>query len=291
VLLNLFGGNVEAKKGALVPTTFGEGGAFSSGMFGALPGLLQNQPATAAERGLLGLGAPVSTFNQAGYMDALNNAQAAPQLDLGQLGGRGGPASKTGAGGGVTAGGGVQFPNPADFFMQSPGNFGAQPGAQDLALADMFQSRGVLQQGVNALPALLNTEPDAAIALARREFTEQTLPALLERAPGFSSSDLQREMMRSGTDLDTQIAALREAGLNRAAQVTSFLPQFAEAVGTNTLSRAGDILGFGQLGREFNLGISPAGDAFRVLEQLQSLMGPALVSTSSGSQSSKGGGV
>lgn len=176
--------------------------------------------------------------------------------------------------------------------------FGVNPGFQDLAAQGLFgdtqTQRDIFSQAVSTLPALLDTEPDAAIAAARREFSQDTVPAILERAPGFSSSDLQRELVRGGVDLDTNVAALREANLGRVAQTVAGIPDFANAVGgqsSSLIDRAGDILGFGQLGREFLRETSPAGDAFRVLAALQSLTGPAITTESEGSGKQKSVGV
>lgn len=163
-------------------------------------------------------------------------------------------------------------------------------GLQGQGLQNAIGSQNLLQQGAAALPALLETNPTASIAAARRGFSQETLPAILERAPGFSSSDLQRELTRAGTDLETNIAALKEANLGRVGQVVQGLPQFAQAYGSNLLDQAAQTLGFGQIGRDLMRETSPAGDAFRVLAALQSLTGPALSNLQSGgsSQSSKG---
>ena len=163
-------------------------------------------------------------------------------------------------------------------------------GLQQAGFLSGLQSQDLLRQGAAALPALLETEPTAAIAAARRGFSQETVPTILERAPGFSSSDLQRELSRAGVDLDTNIAALREANLGRVGQTVQGLPQFAQAFGSNLLDQAAQVLGFGQLGREFMQDVGPAGDAFRVLSALQSLTGPALTNFQFGSQKSKSGG-
>lgn len=164
------------------------------------------------------------------------------------------------------------------------GGFGG--GLQAAGLGTALQSQRLLGLGAQALPALLETEPTASIAAARRGFTQETIPSILERAPGFSSSDLQRELTRGGVDLETNVAALREANLGRVGQVVEGLPGFAQAFGSNLLDQAAQVLGFGQLGRELVREVSPAGDAFRVLSALQSLFGgPALTGT--GSTSSK----
>lgn len=159
-------------------------------------------------------------------------------------------------------------------------------GAQAFGAQNAFGAQGLLQQGANALPALLETEPTAAIAAARRGFTQETVPSILERAPGFSSSDLQRELTRAGVDLETGIGAMREANLGRVAQTVQGLPAFAQAFGGQFLDQMAGVLGFGQLGREFMRDVSPAGDAFRVLTMLQSLTGPALTQSSKGKSSS-----
>jgi hypothetical protein len=217
-LLQLFGGSPAVKGGQYQPTTYGQGGAFNAGMFSALPGLLQNQPLTPTETGIIG-------------------------------------------------------------------------GAQAPAWANALGSQGILQQGADVLPALLNTNPTAAIAAANRGFSQDTLPAILERAPGFSSSDLQRETARAGVDLQTNIAALKEANLGRVGQVVQGLPAFAQAFGSNLLDQASQNLGFGQLGRQLVTDTSPAGDAFRVLTALQSLTGPSITSRGQSAGQSKQGGV
>lgn len=166
------------------------------------------------------------------------------------------------------------------------------PDYQKLALGGALQSQDILSQGAAALPALLQTDPTAAIAQARRGFTQETLPAILERAPGFSSSDLQRELTRGGVDLETNVAALREQNLGRVAQTVQGLPAFAQALGTNLSDQASQLLGLGTLGREFLQDVSPAGDAFRTLSMLQSLFGgPGLTQRGIGSSQSKQGGV
>lgn len=209
-IMALFGGNPVASGGQFVPTSFNQGGAFSTESFGALPGLLQNLPMTGTE-----------------------NFLTSPEFQA----------------------------------------FGAQQG---------LASQGLFQQGAAALSGQLQG-PEAAIALARRGFEQETIPGILERAPGFSSSDLQRELTRGGVDLETNIAALREAGQ---AQAIQQVPGFAQAFGSNLLDQASQVLGFGQLGREMIRDTSPAGDAFRVLTALQSITTPAI--TSQGVGSSKG---
>jgi hypothetical protein len=166
------------------------------------------------------------------------------------------------------------------------GGFGG--GVQNLGFLNALGSQGLLQQGADALPALLNTSPDAAIAAANRGFSQDTLPAILERAPGFSSSDLQRETTRAGVDLQTKIAALKEASLGRVGQVVQGLPDFAHAYGSNLLDQATQTLGFGTLGRQLVTDTSPAGDAFRVLTMLQSLTGPGFGSSQTGQSKSTG---
>jgi len=164
------------------------------------------------------------------------------------------------------------------------------PGFQALGGQQALLSQQILGQGAAALPGLLGGGSEAAVAQARRGFTQETLPSILERAPGFSSSDLQRELSRAGVDLETNIAAMREQGdLARAGLITGQLPQFAQAVGTNLLDQAANVLGFGTVGREFLREVSPAGDAFRVLSALQSLVG-GLTNAQFGTQESKSGG-
>ena len=161
------------------------------------------------------------------------------------------------------------------------GGFGG--GIQGMGLQNALTSQDLLNRTAGAL----TIEPEAAIAQARRGFTQDTLPAILERAPGFSSSDLQREMTRAGVDLETNIGALRDAHQLALAQT---VPQLAQSVGTNLLDQASQVLGFGQLGRELVRETGPAGDAFRVLTALQSLTTPALTQLSTGDAKSKGGG-
>jgi hypothetical protein len=162
-------------------------------------------------------------------------------------------------------------------------------GGQEAGLAAAFGAQGLLGQGAAALPALLQTDPTASIAAARRSFTQDTLPAILEKAPGFSSSDLQRELLRSGTDLETNIAALKEANLGRVGQVVSGLPAFTQAYGGQLMDNLSNVLGFGQVGRQFLQDTSAAGDAFRTLSMIQSLFQPgALTSRAQGSSKSTG---
>ena len=166
------------------------------------------------------------------------------------------------------------------------GGFGG--GFQNLGFLNALGSQGLLQQGADALPALLNTSPDAAIAAANRGFSQDTLPAILERAPGFSSSDLQRETTRAGVDLQTNIAALKEASLGRVGQVVQGIPDYAKAYGSNLLDQATQNLGFGTLGRQLITDTSPSGDAFRVLTMLQSLTGPGFGRAQIGKSKSTG---
>ena len=222
-LQSLFGGSPTVTSGQFVPTTFGQGGVFNPQSFSALSGLLQGQPLTGTEQGILG-------------------AQG--------------------------------------------GGFGG--GIQALGLQNALTAQGLLNQGAALIPQLLNADPTAAIAQARSQFSQETIPQILERAPGFSSSDLQRELARGGTELETNIAALREAGLGQRLQTAlTGVPAFAQAVGTNLLDQASQILGFGQLGRELVRDASPAGDAFRVLTALQSLTGPALTTQGFGTSKQK----
>ena len=207
-LLSLFGGQPTVNRGQFVPTSFGEGGVFGPGSFNALSGLLNNQPLTGTEQGLIGG----------------TQAAAAGNAQLGQ----------------------------------------------DL---------------LNRAAAGISVDPTASIAAAQRGFTQDTLPAILEKAPGFSSSDLQREVTRAGVDLQTNIAALKEAHQQGLMQS---LPGFASAVGTNLLDQASQNLGFGQLSRQLVTDTSPAGDAFRVLTALQSLTGPGLTNLQVGKSKSTG---
>lgn len=171
---------------------------------------------------------------------------------------------------------------------QTPSESAILEGGQAAGLGRALGADRLLGLGAEALPALLQTEPTAAIAAARRGFTQETIPAILERAPGFSSSDLQRELTRAGTDLETGIAALREANLGRVGQTVAGLPAFAEAVGTGLVNNLAQVLGFGTLGRDFMREVSPAGDAFRVLSALSALSeGPALVQFGQGTSKSK----
>ena len=165
------------------------------------------------------------------------------------------------------------------------GGFGG--GIQGLGMQAGLQAQGLLEQGAAALPALLETNPAASIAAAQRSFKEDTLPAILERAPGFSGSDLQRELTRAGVDLQTNIAALKEANLGRVGQVVAGLPGYAQAYGQNLFDSATQALGFGQLGRQLVMENTPAGDAFRVLTALQGLTGSAITSQSGSSGKGK----
>jgi len=221
-LFNLFGGQPNVNRGMYVPTSYGgDNAAFTPQSFGALPGLLQNQPLTGTESAILG-------------------------------------AQNGGFGGGI----------------------------QSLGLQNALTSQDLLNQGAATIPALLQTDPTAQIAQAKRQFAQETMPSILEQAPGFSSSDLQRELTKAGVDLQTNIAALKEQNLGRVGQVVSALPGYAQAQGSNLLDQASQVLGFGTLGRQFTMEQSPAGDAFRVLTALQSLTGPGLIG--GGSTSSQG---
>ncbi len=161
------------------------------------------------------------------------------------------------------------------------------PQFQELGLSNALASQGLLGAAGTALQDLLKG-PEAEIALARRQFSQETLPAILERTPGFSSSDLQREVTRAGADLEAQIAAMRESSK---AQSISLAPQIAQAVGTNLLETASQQLGYGQLARDFLREQSPAGDAFRVLTALQSLTTPAITGYGTSSGKSKNLGI
>jgi len=279
-LLSLFGGGVGVKGGQFVPTEFGgQGGVFHPEMFAALPGLLQNQPLTNVESFLLGTGPPTGgggqtpQFDRAGYEAALS-AYGRPVGVVHPAGGKGGGPQGTGP-----------EPDPSQFISYGEGDpnatvFGARGGFQDLALASALQGQSLLGRTAESL----TLEPTAAIAQARRSFEQEAIPSILERAPGFSSSDVQRELFRAGADVETQVGALRDAHQLALAQT---VPQFAEALGTNLLTRATDILGFGSLGREFVRETGPAGDAFRTLTALQSLTGPGFTTFGTGSSKSK----
>lgn len=278
-LLSLFGGQPQVSGGQFVPTAFG-GGAFDPSMFGALPGLLQNQPLSGVEQFILGA-QPTPGFQLPSGAGAVTGAAPTPlgtATASGSTPKGGGAAPQVGQAG--VAPGQPAGLSPEQLAAAGGGAFGG--GLQGLGLQAALQSQGLLQQGATALSGQLQG-PEAAIALARRGFQEQTLPGILERAPGFSSSDLQRELTRGGVDLETNISALREAGISQAIQQT---PGYAQALGTNLLDQASQVLGFGQLGREMIRDVSPAGDAFRVLTALQSITTPAI--TSQGVGSSKG---
>jgi len=220
-LMDLFGGTQIGNGGQYIPRDFGGPNAtFTTGDFGNIAGLLQNQPLSGTEGAILGVG--------------------------------------------------------------QNGTFGENSGVTGLALNGALQGQDLLQRTAGAI----TTDPAAAIAQARRGFTEETIPGILERAPGFSSSDLQRELVRGGTDLETNIGALRDAHQLALAQT---VPGLSSALGSNLLNAASEQLGFGQLGRQFISDVSPAGDAFRVLTALQSLTGPAL--TTAGQGKSKNVGV
>lgn len=216
-LFSLFGGQPGISKGQYVPTSFGQGGYFAPGMFGALPGLLANMPPTGVENTLTAS----PQFQQQGYENILN-------------------------------------------------------------------SQALLNLGGAALMRELGQGTDAAVTQARRGFEQQTIPTILERAPGFSSSDLQRELTRAGADLETNVAAMREqSALARSNLITQSLPQFAQTLGTNLVDQASQLLGYGTLSREFMRDTSPAGDAFRVLTALQSLTGPGLTNVQVGTSKGK----
>ena len=282
-LLSLFGGQTGVSQGQFVPTAWNQGGVFGPESFAALPGLLQNQPLTNVEQLILGA-QPASAFqlpSGAGSVTGGTTTGVAPM----------GSATASGA----TPKGGAAAPaQPAGVVPGQPtgltsdqlaaaggSTFGG--GLQGLGLQAALQSQGLLQQGAGALAGQLQG-PEAAIAQARRSFSQETLPAILERAPGFSSSDLQRELTRGGVDLETNIAALREAGIGNAIQQ---VPGFAQALGSNLLDQATQVLGFGSLGRELVRDASPSGDAFRVLTALQSLTGPGLTNVQLGSSKGK----
>ncbi len=273
-LLSLFGSGVGTTSAGYYPQGFagrdgGAGGVFRPSDFYATRGLLANQPTSPIEAFILGAGPTASpnvttTFDRAGYQQALQSPQGKSGLLQGQS------------------------PDPEAFITRTPTTqqaFGQRPGFQELALADLMTTQGLFQQGDEALEAALS-DPTAAIALARRGFTQETVPDILERAPGFSSSDLQRELTRAGVDLDTNVAALREQYRQDA---LAGLPGYAEARRQNLLSGAADILGLGQAGREFLRDTSEAGDAFRVLEMFQILTGPSLATAGSGTSRSKSG--
>lgn len=269
-LFSLFGGPPGVGPSGFTPSSFGgPGAAFQPGAFAALPGLLQNQPLTGIEQFILGSqpGQPIQvpSFDQAAFQAAVAQQQAS----------RGGDKA------GRPVAGQLAPVDPAQFFTNQTIGGGENSvfggGLQGAGLVSALQAQGLLGQGAAALPALLETDPASAIAAARRGFTQETLPAILERAPGFSSSDLQRELSRAGVDLETNIAALREANLGRVGQVLQGLPGFAQAVGSNLLGQAAQVLGFGTLGRQFTTEAGPAGDAFRVLSALATLEGGPLV--------------
>ena len=274
-LFDLFGGSgINARTGTYVPTGFaGEGSTFQPWMFSAMPGLLQNQPLSRTEQFILGAGpaGARTVFDTAGYENAMGEWNRASNAKKSGLGDR--PPVR---------------PNPGEFtrvVTEGDSVFGQKPGFQDLALGSLMATEGLFERGDTAYQSALEG-PEAAVALARRGFTEETMPAILERAPGFSSSDLQRELTRGGTDLDTEIAAMRE---QFRLDALGGLPAYTEARRSNLLSGASDILGMGSAGREFIRDVSPAGDAFRTLEMLQSLTGPSLASFGRSSQQSKSG--
>ncbi len=274
-LFSLFGGTgVNSRAGAYVPTEFNTAGStFQPWMFSAMPGLLANQPLSRTEQFILGAGpsGARTVFDTAGYQNAMGDWTRASGEKKSGLNDRPLPA-----------------PNPGDFtrvVTEGDSTFGSAPGFQELALGSLMATEGLFGRGDEAYRDAL-AGPEAAIAMARRGFTEETMPAILERAPGFSSSDLQRELTRGGTDLDTEIAAMRE---QFRLDALGGLPAYTEARRSNLLSGASDILGMGSAGREFIRDVSPAGDAFRTLEMLQSLTGPSLASWGRSSQQSKSG--
>lgn len=204
----------------------------------------------------------------------INRGQYVPSTTLGGAGGIFSPQT-------FSALGGLMQNMPATGAEQSV--FG-QGGFQDIAAQSALQGQNYLQALGQQLAS--DVSGDAAVKLARQQFSQQTLPAILERAPGFSSSDLQRELTRAGTDLETQIQAQHQQGLMQMAQIA---PSYVEALGSNLLNQGANIAAFGQTGRDFLREVSPAGDAFRVLTALQGLTGPGL--TTSGLGRSKNVGV
>ena len=64
-------------------------------------------------------------------------------------------------------------------------------------------------------------------------------------------------------------------------------PTIAQAIGSNLLDQTANILGFGQLGREFVRDVSPAGDALRMLTIFQGLTGQAVTAQQSGGSSGR----
>lgn len=297
MLFDIFGGRPSVQGGQFVPGSFGgPGSMFGPEAFAAIPGLLQNQPLSGVESFILGAGpAPnirTPIFDEAGYQAAVAAQAAAGRKKkkgfFGKVFGGGGDIMDQafgmvpGMGGGGGGAGG--FIDPAQFttYQDIPGGsiFGANAGFQDLALQGALQGQELLSRTAGAL----DIEPTGAINQARRSFEQETMPEILERAPGFSSSDVQRELFRAGADVETQVAALRDQHQLALAQT---IPQFSQALGTNLLSRASDILGFGSLGREFVRETGPAGDAFRTLTALQSLTGPGFTTFGTGSSKSK----
>ena len=225
-----------------------------------------------------------SLLNLFGAPTTVTKGQFVPSANVGTSGGVFSPQS-------FNALGGLMQNQPLSGAEQtifgvnpSVGTYGSAPGFQDIATQGALQGNQYLQSLGQELAG--NVSGQAAEALARRQFQQQTIPTILERAPGFSSSDLQRNLFTAGTDLETQIAAQHQAGLMQMAQVA---PTFADALSTGLLNNASQIAGFGQLGRQMVTDVSPAGDAFRVLTALQSLTGPGL--TTSGQGSSKSTGV
>ena len=265
-LLQLFGGNITTNRGQFQPTSFGGPGAiFTPQTFAALPGLQANQPLTAVESFLLGAQqVPGGGFQLPSGTGAVAPGPQTQQKGAGQTPEAAMAALTPAQRAAIEAAGGPQTV------------FGG--GVQGQALLAALQGQGLLEQAGTTVSELLEG-PEAAVRLARRGFEQETIPAILERAPGFSSSDLQREVTRAGADLDAQIAALREQTRGSAAALA---PTIAQAIGSNLLDQTANILGFGQLGREFVRDVSPAGDALRMLTIFQGLTGQAITTQQTG---------
>ena len=160
-ILDLFGSSPRVWGGQFQPQGYdSNAGVFGAQSFAALPGLLQNQPLTGVESFLLGAqpsGAiQVPRFDQAGYEAAVRRAGV-------------------GTGGfGKSPSSAVGIVDPQDFFTyetvaQPESAFGG--GIQGQALLDALQAHELIGQGAEAIPALLETDPTAAIAAARRGLT------------------------------------------------------------------------------------------------------------------------
>ena len=284
VLQDLFGANPTVRKGLFQPTTFDQGGVFSAQSFAPLGGLLANQPLSGLESFVFGVGGTPSTTREVVDHNAFSQAQAQYLQAIAN------PRRRVGFGApGGQRGDNLVAPDIRDFTTTEtvPGTLaaGAGSGLPDLVLADLLQARGVLGDAAGRIPELLDTSPDAAIALAQRSFSEDILPQIRETSSGFSDSDFLRESVRAGTDLLTNIEALREGARDSVRGfVGGGLNDFVQTLSGLTAQGGAGLAGLLNLGRETVRGTSQAGDALRVLQDIFLLTTPALGSTTDSSQ-------